>query len=339
MKMVQCLLTRKCNIHCEYCCIAGNIDYADRPSEYPNGKTLKNNEVDANYWIDILTRYHKHDSGVYFILWGGEPFMDPKKLTAIVRALNRLDAGYTISTNAMKKRAIRDFFKDIGQVHGFSVSIDPGFERDDVRVKMDEYRKSRDGFETIKYVIENRFARDPSAVMTLSSESAPFAPATMKHLIDHGVSVFLNLLSSQKNPYYDFPGKGTWHSCEPTDETRGVFDALKEFSGKQHTTKGILDDMFAVLPENFDCEIERDLHNITIEPDGALRMCCNIRGVLSPRNRTEDILDSDGKLIENGMTRFKADIAVDKRKYCQKCALTCMMMSKLQAAEAIRHVQ
>lgn len=339
--MVQCLLTRRCNLGCDYCCIAGNMDYKGKPNEYPDKNTHLHNEKSADYWIDILSRYHKHSPDTYFILWGGEPFLVKDKLTAIVRHLNQLKAGYTISTNASKgkvQKAIKVFFRDVGKVNGFSVSIDPGFERNDVDGNKDEYKKSRDGIDIIQHVIKNNLALDPSAVMTLSRENALYAPATMKYLTDRGISVFLNLLSTQKNPYYDFPGKGTWHPCEPNDDTRRVFDALRQFPEAQHTTKGILDDMFDILPENFDCEIERDLHNITIEPDGALRMCCNIRGVSSPKNRTEDILGPDGHVIEEGMGRFKASILDDKNRYCRGCALTCMMMSKLQSAKAIKHV-
>ncbi len=343
VKMVQCLLTRRCNLNCSYCGIAGDIEYAGRPVEYPYRKTLTENEMSPGCWIDTLTRYHRHDPSVYFVLWGGEPFLVPDSLTEIVQALNGLDARYTISTNATGKivtDAIRRFFDTVGKVDGFTVSVDPGFELEDGLPNGCEREKSISGFDVITEVVNRDLAKDPCAVMTLSRESAVFAPATMRHLIDHGISVFLNLLSTQKTPYYDFPGEGTWNPCELDEATRHVFDSLRALPEEQqrlHTTAGILDRMLSILPEEFDCEVEHNLHNITIEPDGALRMCCNIRGVSSPLFRTEQVLGQDGGIVAEGLAGFMAAVAADKNQFCERCALTCMMMSKFQDADAIGH--
>jgi MoaA/NifB/PqqE/SkfB family radical SAM enzyme len=341
--MIQCILTRRCKLACTYCSIAGNIDYEGRPPEYSDGKTLRANEADTDYWVDILGRYFRHDpAGSYFVLLGGEPFIRPDMLTAIVRKLNEWGAKYTIATAAtgdLIQARITSFLKDVGHVYGLAVSVDPGFELDFRDDERGEYAKSRGGFEVISDIVDRGLADDPSAVMTISRENVHLVPGTMKYLIDRGINVFLNLLVTQKTVYYDFPGKGEWQPCARDAETERVFEEIGAYTQDRHTTRDILPLMYASLPEEFNCHIENDLHNVTIEPDGALRLCTNIRGVACPALRTEDVLDESGCIIPAGMKMLQEAVAADKNNYCQRCALTCMMMSSSQTPDQIQHTQ
>ena len=57
VKMIRCLLlTRKCNLHCSYCSIAGDIDYPGKPECYTSASYYLSHEQKVDYWIDVISR-------------------------------------------------------------------------------------------------------------------------------------------------------------------------------------------------------------------------------------------------------------------------------------------
>ena len=64
-----------------------------------------------------------------------------------------------------------------------------------------------------------------------------------------------------------------------------------------------------ILPSNMDCEIDKDLHNVSVDADGSIRLCLRIRGTFTPK-----------------MVSLKN--LLNDKEYCKLCNHTCQLMSK-----------
>ena len=152
INIVNALITRDCNLRCEYCKLSGNIDNPLKPIDYPTAKQLRDNEKDSEWWIDTLSKYYKQNPNLFTLLYGGEPMVRWKRLVNIVNYLNAKDYSYSIISNCSEgvEDGINNFFDRVGHVKGFTASIDPGFyrtvktNRDDI--KDDEVYKSHRGY-------------------------------------------------------------------------------------------------------------------------------------------------------------------------------------------------
>ena len=84
--------------------------------------------------------------------------------------------------------------------------------------------------------------------------------------------------------------------------------------------------MFNTLPSNFDCEIEKGLHNLTIDADGSIRLCLRVRGIAAPAFNLAELFDpSYPTLIAHDVYE---SIKADKKHFCKLCNHSCLMMSQ-----------
>ena len=67
------LITRRCNLSCEYCHLIR--DYDNMPKCYHKINHFANNELYAIQWIDIIKKLVNNNPQVFLILYGGEPFL------------------------------------------------------------------------------------------------------------------------------------------------------------------------------------------------------------------------------------------------------------------------
>jgi hypothetical protein len=75
-----------------------------------------------------------------------------------------------------------------------------------------------------------------------------------------------------------------------------------------------------------DCKIDQNLHNITIDADGSIRLCLRIRGTSVPK-----LININNLLLPGGTISPIAYSAIrtDKKELCQLCNHTCHLMSMI----------
>lgn len=317
MKKIQIacwLLTRKCNLKCSYCGISRNIDI---PSEYPPLSHFFENEMTTENIRDYLEILNNHNSKMFHIFFGGEPFLR-RDLRHIIQFCNEKKIAYTIITNGTFSERIDKLINSISYVSGLTTSVDPINPRDsfsDIKVK------SQAGFELLKSF---KIIPDRVAEMTLTSKNIGHALKTIKLLEKEGINTSITAIDLKHSKYYDFSNIVDKSLLLKKDEkTKSLLYEIMN-NCDIHMADIIIPKLFENLPAKYDCELEKGVHNITIDADGTIRLCLRIRGVKTPKKSLKQYFDKDGEMSDE----LLQNISFDKKEYCQGCNWTCPMMSK-----------
>ena len=320
IQIVNWLLTRKCNLNCSYCAI--NRDYENKPSFYPDMKHYMQNEMDTEFVIEGLKRIKTHNPNSFHIFYGGEPFLR-KDLKDIVKFCNENEIHYTIITNnsdAVQSK-IDELFKECGEVKGLTSSIDPIILMADDG--SDRYKKSLAGFKRLKEY--KKYVEDVVAEITVDKDSVFLLKELVEKLTEIGISSSITFLDIAKNEYYDFSNvTDESELVEPTFNLQKTLEILRDGEYDIHMKDSLLMDIFKILPSNLDCKIEKNVHNLTIDADGSVRLCLRIRGTSVTQNNLLDYISTDGSIHPTLREYF----SYDKETYCKGCNWTCMIMSK-----------
>lgn len=317
--IVNWLLTRKCNLKCDYCGIVRNSPNPD----YPPMKYYYQNEMTTNYVIEVLDKFYKHNKDCFHIFYGGEPLLR-NDLVDIISFCHQNNINYTIITNNTDEvqPKLKQLISSVGYLKGLTSSIDP------VAVCSDEsddrIRKSKEALDRLSKLSTS--VEDLVAEVTLTKKDLPYTIELIQLLTDQRIYSSITSIDISKNAYYDF--------SNITDEEILLYSTNKNVSSLFwqllhsdlliHMKEVILPWLFSILPSNLDCDIDRHVHNVTVDADGNLRLCLRIRGVHSPTCKAKSIFDS----CYNVKKEVKEKIRVDKKLYCQRCNHTCLMMSK-----------
>jgi MoaA/NifB/PqqE/SkfB family radical SAM enzyme len=340
IKIANLLLTRNCNLSCSYCRISGDINYIEKPFDYPGRQYYIKNEKDSNWWIDTCRKLKNHNPDVFFILYGGEPFIRWELLEDLVNIMNEEDMNYTIisSCNEKIKPLIYKFFEKVKYVKGFTASIDPGFElnlSESTKDCNDEIYKSNTGYFTLMELIEKGLVEDPVAEMTASSWNVKYLSNTIKWLSDREITTDVTILDIAKNNWYDFSSvTNPDYLVNPTKEVKQVFEELKNSNYKIHMKETLLDEIYNIMPAEVDCELENNFHNITVDSDGKLRLCLRIRGKDVVEHDVNNLFDNNGNYTKEFNDAYEK-LKGDKEVLCKGCSWTCILMSKKGASESI----
>lgn len=321
-------------MNCSYCRISGNIEYKNKPKEYPSKSYYYENERSITWWISMCDYLLNHNPNIFFIIYGGEPFIR-NDVEILVKFLNFNDANYTIISNAYyginSKKRMDDFFSSVGKVNGFTTSIDPTF-MDDAYLD-DEIIKSKNGFQYLKSLIDEDLVDDPVAEITCDNESIFQLEDTIRILDSYGITSDVTVLDIAKNDYYDFSDVvDDSRLVEPYSKVRGIFKRLVTSNYKIHMKTTLLPKILNILPSGLDCGLDKStapLHSITIDSDGKIRLCLRIRGIHAPKYEGTDLIDQYDS-IRNSMAR-------DKCILCEGCNHTCYLMSQLNLESIIDH--
>ena len=82
------------------------------------------------------------------------------------------------------------------------------------------------------------------------------------------------------------------------------------------------------------CSINNDLHNVSIEPNGAFRLCLRVKGVATTKiTEVDDIITKDGEFTPELIEA----IQYDYKKYCRGCNWTCVQMTQFFQDQIIDH--
>jgi len=316
IRIVNWLLTRRCNLSCEYCGII-------RKSKIMNDTDLKL-ELPANEVIKLLDKFRTYNPNIFHIFYGGEPFLR-RDLSDIIKFCNEKDILYTIISNSARdiQPTILDVMEEAGGFRGYSTSIDPILLMEPTdRISQ---LKSSYGF---NFLLKLKKVNDLVAEVTMTKYNIDHTYDLIKMLSDYGIYSSLTAIDINKNYMYDFSA----YSAEDrlikhSPKIMKLFTKImNDDSLLIHMKEEIVPLLFSHINSTYDCEMEKSLHNLTIDSDGTLRTCLRINGGMTIHSIDyADIFGPDGELKEVFITRR---IELEKKAYCQGCNHTCVMMSK-----------
>ena len=178
IRIVNWLLTRKCNLKCEYCAIVRNAI----PMSYPDISHYIKNEMPTDVVIDTLKAFKVYNPNVFHLFYGGEPLLRPD-LPEIVNYCNDNEIYYTIITNNTPEiqPLIKKLFDKVGYIEGFTSSVDPIFN--EIGVKEDRVKKSIEGLRRLKEIQAEGKVRDVVAEITVMKHNQNLLYQLVKGLI------------------------------------------------------------------------------------------------------------------------------------------------------------
>ncbi len=321
IQVVNFLLTRKCNLKCHYCRISRNYS---KPDEYPSLEYYDKHELPYMRIIRFLRKLKKHNSDIFVIFYGGEPMLYPH-LPLIISFCNDNNINYTIITNNSDEvqPKIKELLILTQKISGLTSSIDPILFSPSA--KGDVLKKSKKGLENlIKY---KRFIDDLVAEITVTPDTIKYLSPLVRELTNNGISSSITFIDIAKSKFYDFSNiTNPTLLVQPTNENIEIIKNLYlDKSLDIHMRDQLL--LFPdILPSNLNCNIDKDISNITIDADGSIRLCLRIRGIYTPETiNIDNIFSSDYKVNRHLKSTFKED----KTQYCKLCNWTCMLHSKL----------
>ncbi len=318
VQIVNWILTRKCNLSCEYCRIASRYN---QPKEYPPIQYYHPMELHTGFILNYLERFKKHNPNCFHIFYGGEPLLRPD-LPKIIQFCHDNEIYYTIITNnseAVQPR-LEELFYKVGHLEGLTSSVDPIIF--DKSATGDIVQKSLAGLERL-YRYRDK-VKDLVAEITVDKYNLKYLYPLLEELTKRGICGSVTFIDIAKNDYYDFSNV-TDESVLVTQEDALIpLNEVLDAGFNIHMGEPLLTKIYNILPSELDCEIERDVHNLTIDADGSVRLCLRIRGVETPKNTMDDyVLDENGNINPELISY----IAKDKELYCKKCNWTCPIMS------------
>ena len=339
IQIANILLTRRCNLRCDYCSIVKDND--DKPIQYPTIKHYRDNEISVGEWKDRLLRLKANNPNVFLIFYGGEPFLY-NGLIELIQFCHEQNLYYTIISNNTEaiQPKILELYKELGTIRGFTASIDPilseylenrhDYDDDDSVVK------TIAGFENLKKLKKMEIADDVVAEITVSNSNYHYLYDTLKILSDAKIYSSITTLDLKKSQYYDFSNITDESLLVPkTQEVKELFEKIiSDKSLLVHIPKVLLD-LYNILPCNMKCDLNNRITNVTIDADGSLRLCLRIRGIKTPSCQFRDCIGADGKITY----KFQNCIKNDYVDMCMGCNWTCMMFTeKYTDKDIVEHV-
>jgi MoaA/NifB/PqqE/SkfB family radical SAM enzyme len=319
IQIVNWLLTRMCNLSCEYCRISCTYE---QPKEYFPITYYYTNQMKTEFVLGYLERFKKHNPNCFHIFYGGEPLLRVD-LPEIIQFCHDHEIFYTVITNnseAVQPR-LSTLFEKVGHLEGLTSSIDPIIF--DKNASGDIVQKSLAGLERL-YKYRDK-VKDLVAEITIDKNNIKYLYPLLEELTKRGICGSVTFIDIAKNNYYDFSNVTDKSILVSQADALVPLNEVLDAEFNIHMGESLLTKIYTILPSELDCEIERDVHNLTIDADGTVRLCLRIRGVETPKNTINDyVLDESGNLDPELISW----IATDKEKYCEKCNHTCMIMSK-----------
>lgn len=323
VQIVSWLLTRKCNLRCSYCRIVKN--YKEIPSEYPPISHYHKNEMSTDTIIKGLEGFKKHNPDCFMILYGGEPLLR-KDLPDIVQYCNDQNINYTIITNNSDEiqPMIENLITKVDYVTGLTSSVDPIIF--DKTATGDRVDKSIAGLK--KLSMFRGLVKDLVAEITVDNETLQFLYPLVERLTELDINSDITFIDIAKTKYYDF--SNVTNEKVLVQKNEYVQEQLEKIINAKlnvHMANVLLPQLYLDLPSNMNCEIEKDIHNLTVDADGTVRLCLRVKGVDTPGKINLDNLFAKEDWSLN--PRLKPMITRDKLNYCRLCNWTCMRMSSM----------
>ena len=326
VRIVNWLLTRKCNLKCDYCAIVQN--YISKPGSYPHMDHYYRNEMSTEMVINGLESFRIHNPNAFHIFYGGEPLLR-KDLPEIINFCNENKIFYTIISNNTPEiqPMIKRLFKETDYVDGFTSSVDPIFN--EIGVKEDRVKKSIEGLQRLKEIQARGDVNDVVAEITVMNHNKHLLHQLVSELSDNEIYSDITFVDIAKSVYYDFSNvHDASQLVDKSFDLAMLFDEMIDDDSLLVHMKGILlPRMFDTLPSNMDCELDKSVHNISVDADGSIRLCLRIRGSVLPKMyNLENLFDKNQPELLT--SNFSNTVRYEKGRMCKLCNHSCLLMSK-----------
>lgn len=326
IRIVNWLLTRKCNLKCDYCAIIRN--YPEMPVQYPSIGHYMKNQMSYQYVIEVLDMIKAHNQDAFHIFYGGEPMLF-SGLHHVINHCNDNDIHYTIISNNTPEiqHLIKDLFNRTDYIQGFTSSVDPITDEEISSMKLQRVSKSLEGLKKLKEIQGKGKVKDVVAEITVMKNNLQYLYKLVEHLSQNEINSDITFIDIAKNKFYDFSNIRNKNLLVTKEDAKDVMESLLKSNFNIHMKEVLLPAILNILPSEMDCELEKNVHNISIDADGSVRLCLRIRGVLTPTIMAVDMIDRENDFCLSPM--IKEAITEDKKKYCEFCNHTCLLMSKI----------
>lgn len=326
VRVVNWFLTRRCNLKCKYCRISR--DYDGIP--YAPMSSYINCEMSTDFIEDVLLRLKRYNKNIFHCFLGGEPFLRDD-MAEIINFCNDEDIEYTITTNCTMEKKIEKFFNDIDYIKSFTASVDPIIMSSDNKYDKSISIKSNIGIKTLLKYQKTGKILDVVADVVIDNNNVIYLFELLSFLKEHNITAHVGIVTKAMNEFYDLSSSDERIQLLQFDTAKPIFDKIIKSDLDNYLFGDIyLEKVLENLPCNVDCEIEKALHNISIDSNGQLRLCAMIKGLEMPKLNIKDVIDINGKLNENVYNYLKKD-----KKLCKKCMDMCLLLSKLIDQEVL----
>jgi len=320
VRIVNWILTRRCNLRCDYCGIV-KVRGEERISHY------KKNEIPAERVITLLNKFKTYNPDIFHIFYGGEPFLRGD-LSDILKFCNENDIYYTIISNCtpdIQPKILR-VMDEVGGFRGFTGSVDPVMlqEPTDSHTQL----KSSAAFGFLMQM--KNYVDDVVAEVTMTKDTLDKTYDLIKMLSSGGIYTSLTALDINKNYLYDFSAYSA--TCRLIKESRKSKELYWNIMADEtlliHMKDEVLPMLFRYISSDYNCENEKTIHNLTIDSDGKVRTCLRIRGNMMPNHINDKNLFLINVNSEYYLNPFIFHcMEYDRYYWCQGCNHTCVMMS------------
>jgi MoaA/NifB/PqqE/SkfB family radical SAM enzyme len=307
-------------------------------------KDYAQNELTGEEWIEIFDRLVANNPDVFFVIYGGEPFVY-EDLWKVIKHCNDNNIFYTVISNNTDyvQDKIQEVYEKCGQYRGFTSSVDPVVGTDQKgqiefskseKGKFFITEKSNTGLMRLIEMKDKGMIEDAVAEITVMSSTVPYLYTTVKKLSENGIYSSITTLDDAKTEYYDFAR--VLNDGDMVQKDSGIkeqFDMIKADKSLLIHMPELLDVIYDMLPSCGECGLEKKIHNVTIDADGTFRLCLRIRGVESPYLVLDDVIDKNGVIQDS----FADSICNDLENYCRGCNWSCTQMSLLFSDQIIDH--
>ena len=320
VRIVNWLLTRRCNLRCEYCGIV-KVGGKKRISHF------KKNEISAERVITLLDKFRTYNPDIFHIFYGGEPFLRGD-LSDILRFCNERDIAYTVISNCTPdvQPKILKVMKDIGGFRGFTASVDPSILTEPSESQ--SQLKSSSGFHFLMQM--KNYVEDVVAEVTMTRPTLGKTYDLIKML--SGVNIHTSLTAIDINKHFDYDFSAYSSLSRLITKNRYLDTVYNDIMSDDtlliHMKDVVVPKLFKHMESDYDCELEKSIHNLTIDADGTLRLCLRIRGGHVERFNDNNILTMTDPYGYELNSTLRGNLKLDKESLCRGCNHTCMMMSK-----------
>ncbi len=322
VRIVNWLITRRCNLSCEYCGIIknGGKKYIEN---------INKNEMSTNRVIALLDKFIKYNPKIFHIFYGGEPFLR-RDLSDILKFCNEKEIDYTIISNCtldIQPRILK-VMNECGGFRGFTGSVDPSILMEPEGTSPSQL-KSAAAYRFLMNMREH--VKDVVAEITMTKETLDQTYNLVKLLSSAGIYSSITAIDINKTYMYDFSAySAKSHLIKDSKKLAELYMQLAEDDNLLiHMKDIILPRLFANIDSTYDCGMGIDsVHNLTIDADGRLRTCLRMKGNFMREITDQTLLPMFPPYAYELNSRVFEAMQSDRTVYCKGCNHTCVMMSK-----------